>query len=228
MTAVRDWMLDIHRENPYSGFPAHRIEKDLQGWGFDSPIFEHVIAKCRPRKIVEVGSWKGASANRMAGLLKKYGGRPPEAQLVCVDTWLGSVEHWLDRSRPTMFASLNLKWGRPQLYYQFVANVIHCGNQDMIIPFPATSQVAAQFLAAKRMFADAIYIDAGHEYDDVIADLNAFWQVLRPGGVMFGDDYDPTWSEVMRAVQTFAGMNRLSIDASFTAKFLLEKPATAA
>jgi SAM-dependent methyltransferase len=224
MSTTIDWMPIIHRENPYFGFPPDRIAPDMQGWGSESPIFDWVIANHRARKIVEVGSWKGASAIRLANLIKKEGGRAPEAQLICVDTWLGSVEHWLDRDDPRMFNSLNLRWGIPQLYYQFVANVVHSGNQDMIIPFPTNSLVAARFLAEKQIYADAIYIDAGHTYDDVIADLNSFWQIVRPGGVIFGDDYHPRWNGVVNAVKVFADQHSLSIDASFPDKYLIVKP----
>jgi hypothetical protein len=223
VSGYADWMAEIHHENPYSGFPAHQYSTDLQGWGHESPIFEHVISTYRPLRMIEVGSWKGASANRIANLMKQY--LIPQAQLVCVDTWLGSAEHWLNRSDPTYFEALNLQWGRPALYNQFLANVIHSGNDDVIIPFPADSGTAAKFFFAKGLTADAIYIDGGHEYEDVIADLVAYWKVLRPGGVMIGDDYVLGWIGVVRAVHDFADRIGATVDVSFHHKFLLEKPA---
>jgi Methyltransferase domain len=42
-------------------------------------------------------------------------------------------------------------------------------------------------LLAKKLLTDAIYIDASHDYDHVLADLNAYWDVLKPGGISFGD-----------------------------------------
>jgi hypothetical protein len=38
--------------------------------------------------VIEIGSWKGASVARMHAL-------SPTTAFICVDTWLGSVEHWL-------------------------------------------------------------------------------------------------------------------------------------
>jgi hypothetical protein len=219
---MMQWLYEINERNPYDGFTLDAYDVDLQGWGFESAIFEHVIATYRPELLIEIGTWKGASANRMASLLKQY--RVPNAQLICIDTWLGSVEHWLDRADPNHFKSLNLKWGRPTLYYQFIANVLLMGNADVIIPFSASSSVALNFLTKKSLRADAIYIDAGHEYEDVIADMRGSWRLLKPGGVIFGDDYNPGWIGVVRAVHDFADENGLVINTSFRLKWLIEKP----
>jgi hypothetical protein len=219
---MTQWLYEIHEINPYGGFPVDDYEADLQGWGFESAIFEHVIATYRPQLLIEIGAWKGASANKMANLLKQYG--IPDPQLICLDTWLGSAEHWLDRADPNHFQSLDLKWGRPNLYHQFMANVLLMDNADVIIPFPVSSSVALNFLAAKSFLADAAYIDAGHEYGEAIADIRGCWNLVKPGGVMFGDDYNPGWIGVVRAVHDFADEHGLVIDTSFGLKWLIEKP----
>ena len=216
-----DWMQQIHAENPYEGFPADKFAMDLQGWGQDSPIFEHVVSTYHPSRMIEVGTWKGASAIKTAELMKRY--HIPEPQLICVDTWLGSLEHWLNRNDPTYFTSLALKWGRPDLYNTFLANVVHSGHDDVIVPFSADTSTAAKFFLRKGMQADAIYIDASHEYENVIADLVAYWKVLRPGGVFIGDDFDSWWPGVVRAVQEFAQRLGQQVNTSFPHKFLIEK-----
>jgi hypothetical protein len=45
-----------------------------------------------------------------------------------------------------------------------------------------------------------IYLDAAHSYQEVLADIRAFWPLVRPGGVLFGDDYELLWPGVIRAV----------------------------
>jgi len=214
-----DWMQQIHAENPYEGFPADKFAVDLQGWGQHSPIFEHVISNYRPSKMIEAGTWKGASAIRTAELMKRY--RVPEPQLICVDTWLGNFQCWLHRD--DRFASLALKWGRPDIYYTFLTNVLNAGHEEVIVPFPVDTSTAAKFFLHKGMKADAIYLDAAHEYEDVMADLVAYWKVLRPGGVFIGDDFDPSWPGVVRAVHEFAERVGHQVKTSFPSKFLIEK-----
>ena len=123
--------------------------------------------------MIEVGTWKGASAINMAKQLAAAG---KGGRIICVDTWLGSPElHTTDLN----FGNINEKHGRPRLYEQFLANVIHSGQQTRIIPFPGRLATAAQVLRAKGVIADAIYIDAAHDYDHVRADLAAWWPVVR-------------------------------------------------
>ena len=52
--------------------------------------------------------------------------------------------------------------------------------------------------------ADLIYIDADHTFNSVHHDITEFWDLLRPGGVIFGDDYNDTWPGVKEAVNLFA------------------------
>ena len=73
------------------------------------------------------------------------------------------------------------------------------------------------------MQADAIYLDASHEYESVVADLVAYWRVLRPGGVLIGDDFDSSWPGVVRAVNEFSERLGQRVNASFPSKFLIAK-----
>ena len=54
-----------------------------------------------------------------------------------------------------------------------------------------------------------VYVDAGHSYEDVLADCRAWWEILAPGGVLCGDDYQPEGAHDRRdsvsiAVEEFA------------------------
>ena len=56
----------------------------------------------------------------------------------------------------------------------------------------STSVPALQRLAAERRQFDLAYIDGSHRRDDVMADSNHVWPLIRPGGIVIWDDY--TWS----------------------------------
>ena len=57
---------------------------------------------------------------------------------------------------------------------------------DCMVHRGRTVDVAADF---EDRSVDFIWVDAGHEYDEVLADIKAWWPKLRVGGVMGGDDY---------------------------------------
>jgi predicted O-methyltransferase YrrM len=68
------------------------LEKDTQGWSSTGESFNEAIKKLKPKTIIEVGTWKGASAINMAKLTLAEGVRDVELEVICVDTFLGSYE----------------------------------------------------------------------------------------------------------------------------------------
>jgi hypothetical protein len=200
------WLMqNIHGKNIYSGFDTAKFPSDPSGWGSDSPAFAKIFAEFKPRFVIEVGTWKGGSALTMAKLLRACSG----GTILCIDTWLGAIEFWENQNDPSRFQSLNCHHGFPQVYYTFLANVCHANAQDIIVPFPLNSSSAALWLMRQGIQADAIYIDASHEEDDVYQDLLDYSQVLKKGSILFGDDW--LWLGVQNAVRRFAKEERLRI-----------------
>jgi hypothetical protein len=208
----------LHAVDPYDGFDASAWPQDLHGWGSETPAFREIITAVKPKLIVEVGTWKGASAIHMAEILAA---EKIDAQILCIDTWLGALEFWNDLKDPTRYGSLKLKHGWPQVYYQFLANVVHRGQQSRITPFPQTSATGALWLRHFGVQAELIYVDASHEEDDVYADLIDYWEPLTPRGVIFGDDW--SWDGVRLAVERFARERGLKIR-HVADKWALDKP----
>lgn len=104
-------------------------------------------------------------------------------EIVCVDTFLGSVEHWNKVSFNMTFDN-----GRPDVYKTFISNVIQTNNTKVITPFPVDSHNGQQVLDYYGVQADMIYIDAGHDFDAVVKDIEGYKKLLRPGGILLGDD----------------------------------------
>lgn len=215
-------MAALHEVSPYTGFDPRGHPVDAHGWGSDDPVFRELIAELRPGLIVEVGSWKGASALHMASLVREFA---LPTRIVCIDTWLGSSEHLLGR-KPEWRASLRLRHGYPQLYYTFLANVVRARQAERIVPLPATSDAAAIVLAEKRLVPQLVYIDGAHEEDAVRRDLEAYWPLLAPGGALIGDDF-ASFPGVRRAAQAFAAAHGLPLE-DHGEKFVLRKPPAAA
>lgn len=220
-SAHADVLGRLHHENPYSGFDAGSFECDLQGWNGTSSFFGELIAAVKPELVIEVGSWKGQSAVNMATELKKLG---PGRALVCVDTWLGALEFRTNHDDPERYRGLAIQHGYPQVYYQFLANMVKTGVDDVVIPFPQTSLIAARWFLMHEIQADLIYIDGSHEENDVYADLVYYWQIAKPGAVVFGDDM-VAWEGVRKAVTRFAQEQNVEVGVRDNNFWVLQKPA---
>lgn len=188
------------------GGAAGNSDAQIEGWmplefipGFERALIHVHVHDQGPLTVIEVGSWKGLSANQMAKICKQSG---VAAEIVCIDTWLGSPEHMEGESASHGMQRVN---GVPTLLTEFAKNTKTAGNDDVVFPFPISSAQGASYLASKGVMADIIYVDAGHEYESVLLDLRLYWSLLRPGGVMIMDDY--RWPGVRKAIdEHFAGV----------------------
>ena len=183
-----------------AGFDVSSQPLDLQGWSPSGSVYEDIIASAQKdvRLIIEVGVWKGLSFSYLTEHLRKQG----QGVAFAVDTWLGALEFWTrsgSRGAPDPTRDLAFRNGYPQVYFQFLANVVQAGLAEFVLPFPATSRLASAFLKEKGVRADLIHIDAGHSYEDAKEDIEHWWPLLRQGGVMLGDDFRPSWPGVVRA-----------------------------
>ena len=218
---IPDLKAMLHKVDPYVGFDAAAYPFDPQGWNGNSELFGRLVAELQPQLAIEVGTWKGQSAINTARHLAAQGNG---AQLLCIDTWLGSLDFWQRRDEVT-YDAMQLKHGYPSFYYQFLANVVHAGLQETIVPFPVTSTIAARLLIGRGIQADMVYIDASHEENDAYMDIVYFWHALRPGGVMFGDDYrEQYFPGVVRAVAAFCAEQKLQHEVIEGQYWLLRKP----
>ena len=149
---------------------------------------------------VEVGTWMGSSAIIAADVLKEL---KMKGCVICVDTWLGSPEHYFNIPRDR---------GYPAVYKEFLQNVFDYDHTDVIIPITLPSMQAIKVLQKLGVVADIVFIDAAHEYTPVFLDCIEYFNILRPGGEMMGDDYNEAWPEVIKAVDDFVKHAKTSIE----------------
>ena len=57
---------------------------------------------------------------------------------------------------------------------------------------------------------DFVFIDAAHDYDNVVADLDAWFPKIKTGGLLGVDDYKPKMSGVWHGLNDFVDKNKLS------------------
>lgn len=214
---ARRLMKAIHRSDIYAGLVT-TCREDLQGWNSEHPIFEEIVETARPRIIVDVGVWKGASTIFLASLLRDRG---IDGAVIGVDTWLGNPECWIDDE---LYNLVPHRFGQPLVYSQFLSNVLHRNLQDFIVPLPIHSDAGAVVLRFFDIVPDLVHIDAAHDHDSVLRDALAYWDILAPGGSMVGDDYVPGWPGVMSAAQEFASRVGMPLRV-VNPKWVIRKPA---
>lgn len=185
-----------HGVDPFDGMFAPDVtEVAIQGWNWNHPYLRETIERTRPRIIVEMGVWKGASALSMASHLRSL---EIDGVVIAVDTWLGSWDHWL-----------NNQWAKElsfdHLYAEFIANVVACRLTQYIVPLRLDSGNAALVVQPRIGPVDMIHLDAAHDYTSVAFDLLRWWPGLRAGGTFIGDDYydDGHWPDLKRATDEF-------------------------
>jgi predicted O-methyltransferase YrrM len=180
--------------------PYCHLEKvypyDPFGW-FSKPkekVMKRLINETKAKVVVELGSFLGKSTRFIAHHL------PSNGKVFAVDHWRGNIEHQ-NPERKDVFHKLDT------LYEQFLSNIIHARLYNKVIPVKETSLDAINKI---QTVPDLVFVDASHEYEDVLRDLVAWYPKLRPGGVLIGDDWN--WGEgkpVRKAVIDFATENRV-------------------
>jgi predicted O-methyltransferase YrrM len=190
----------VYERSPYADFNLRNHPEDMQGWNSHDNVFRDLIVAVEPRRIIEVGVWKGAASIHMAKIVRELDLR---CEVLCIDTWLGSPEHFLADRDGDRYKSLRLLNGYPQLFYTFLSNVIRQEVANYIVPLPMTSESAIVILKKLSLKADIIHIDAAHEYDPALRDFRNYWPLLSERGVLIGDDYLAKRS-VTRAADNFA------------------------
>merc|ERR1712187_361816 len=79
-----------------------------------------------------------------------------------------------------------------------------------VVPFSATSTIGARWLATERYQPDLVYVDTAHEVGETELELNLYWNLLKNGGVLAGDDY-PDWPGVKHDVDSFVKRHQLDL-----------------
>lgn len=214
-----DYLLDkIHRgKNPYTGFPVSQWKGT---WFFDPgaqrDIFRKVIEQAQPGIVIEVGSFVGESAIFMAN---NIAAQRLNAAILSVDTFCGGIDHWTKANEKIQF-----HYGRVDLYYKFIANVITHGCDDVIVPLSLDSLNAARLLKELWIKPDLVYLDASHEEGDVRRDLDVYWDLLKPGGVLMADDISRHFPGVVEDWVAFLSDNKLKAFAIEGEKQAVMKP----
>ena len=169
---------------------------DPQHYDTESEVLDELLGALKPATVFELGSWKGHSAIAIANRLKSF---HPQYAVVCIDTWLGHLEHHLDGR---LFAEMHVHNGRPTLWERFVGNVAQSQAASNIYFFHGTTSIAHDVFLMLQCRADFIYLNGGKRFKDVYDDLHHANDLLTEKGVIAGTSF--LHPPVRNAVMQFA------------------------
>jgi hypothetical protein len=181
-------------------YPAEKpaVPADNHGW-FNRDLKDYLKPLLKPdmKTIIELGSWLGSSTRWFC--------ENTQAKVIAIDHWKGSIEH-LERS--------DVKGKLPTLYETFIVN---CWEyRDRILPVKTDTITGLMWCKDMGFSPEMIFIDASHEYQDVLKDLETSFR-LFPSAIIVGDDW--AWKNrrlkkrftVREAVVDFCKNNKFNV-----------------
>ena len=142
-----------------------------------------------PVRVLEIGSWAGASAVTWAQAIRDFAG---DGEVTCVDLWKPYFDLLINRS--DVYLTMEKAAESGDIYRLFQHNIRAAGVEDLIDCIIGDSRQVLPTLCADEY--DIIFIDGAHVYDIVSSDIANAKRLVRDGGIVCGDDLELTLAEV--------------------------------
>ena len=180
--------LTIALEAAVTSIPTHRIHEfrmlnELKGIPYekmhtvddyvgvslgDLKALTVLIREIDAQNCLELGTFLGTGTTALF-----YGAG---THLICVDHWKGNAFDPFMQSTAPRYD-----------FFEICASNVQSYNQDNRITLVESESKAASEQFPDHSF-DLIFIDADHTYEGVLADLEAWYSKVRPGGIICGHD----------------------------------------
>lgn len=184
-----------------------RYYEHICGWFDFADIYLEAINKSKDGDIlVEIGSFLGKSACFMAEEIYKSN---KKLQFNCVDVWELTKDDEYNENNNMPWGEKVIDYinrcGQDALYWQFQNNIKYAPNGNIIKPIREYSWEAPKYFKDKS--CNFIFIDAGHSYESVSKDLNAWYPKIKSNGMFAG--HDIYGEGVQKALKEFAIKNNI-------------------
>ena len=138
---------------------------EIPGWFIYKSLYDTMVETAPFNStFVEVGAWFGKSTNYLAGKIKES---KKNIHFTTIDTFKG-----------TQTEDLHL-------------NIVDTFNGDIFYEFiDQQLRHFTIFYLELIKSIDYIMIDGGHAYDEVMDDIKVWYNKVKPGGIISGDDYN--------------------------------------
>lgn len=180
------------------------------GHAFQSPLrrWDVVVGLCQAVKatsLAEVGCKEGHTTGQLVEQL-------PGLRVLAIDPWKAVPNADEDYKDWDFKAIEKAFWSRVGKHKDRVTQLrmtsieaaqrCHKVNCGVYTNFPCD--------CPPRQF-DVVFIDAGHDYENALADIRAWWPLVRDGGFLCGHDFQHKFPGVMRAVAEVFPLMRVGV-----------------
>ena len=151
---------------------------EIPGWFIYKSLYDTMVETAPFNStFVEVGTWFGKSTNYLAGKIKES---KKNIHFTTIDTFKGTQTEDLHLNIVDTFNG--------DIFYEFIDNTIISNNYGTFDIIKDESKHASAQFANQSI--DYIMIDGGHAYDEVMDDIKVWYNKVKPGGIISGDDYN--------------------------------------
>lgn len=167
------------------------------------PIWKQLIAKLKPSKILEIGSFEGQST---CWLIENCAGERP-LYFHCVDTWEGGKEHQTGERYATDMSAVEERFNQNiAISKSKAANPV-----SLTVHKDFSHRALSKLLAAGHEHSFClVYVDGSHQAADVLSDAILSFHLTRKGGLLIFDDY--LWQAERAGNQDHFNMPKPAID----------------
>ena len=154
--------------------------------------FVELLARENPKapiRIVEIGSWAGASSVVLARAIKEFAGG---GQVICIDPWKPYFD--LEINRSAVYREMQEAAETGDIYRLFLHNIRAAGVDDIIQPMVGKANEVLPQLPAGEF--DLVFIDGSHAYNMVLEDISKSQRLIRDHGILCGDDLELALEQV--------------------------------
>lgn len=184
--------------------------QDIEGWCDYDDLYDFVANKLLQNEsvAVEVGVWMGRSVCCLGQQLKIRNKTP---KVYAVDTFKGSLNE-----EPHQLKIKELGGSTLPIFKSHLKDL---DLESMITPVELNSEEASKTFKDESI--DFIFIDANHEYLEVLKDLQLWYPKIKKTGVLSGHDY---WADdVKKAVNEFFNGKGIRVNGASQSCWIVQK-----
>lgn len=145
--------------------------------------------------LLEVGSYAGISALVWSSLIASA--CPDGGSVLCVDPWLPYM-HPQDITPKSIYEAMDKELRDGSVFKEFQANILKADPRAPISFLRGSLNAVWEMLPAGKQF-DVVYIDGNHAYSDVVNDCLNATLLVKPGGIVCGDDLERQYLDLDEA-----------------------------